>query len=149
MFRPSGDQTGWVESPDGAKVQGWLVKPVGYEDGKVPLILSIHGGPHGMYGPSLNFTYQLFAQQGIAQVRHPAMAHVAQDRRHRRRTADRQDSVLQVADSGRAPVLGARADGAICAHITLQVKNFTRFGFPGYDGVGIFCTAMRPGRAGM
>ena len=57
----------WVTTKDGAKVQGWLIKPKGYEAGKkYPMVLSIHGGPHGMYAPGLNFEWQMLAQQGIA-----------------------------------------------------------------------------------
>jgi dipeptidyl aminopeptidase/acylaminoacyl peptidase len=57
----------WIESTDGARVQGWLIKPVGYEEGvKAPMILSIHGGPHGMYSPSFRFDYQLLANHGYA-----------------------------------------------------------------------------------
>ncbi|MCG6950717.1 MAG: S9 family peptidase [Acidobacteria bacterium] len=57
----------WVNSTDGAKIQGWLIRPVGYREGsRVPLILSIHGGPHGMYAPSFRFDYQLLANHGFA-----------------------------------------------------------------------------------
>ena len=57
----------WIDTEDGRRAQGWLIKPVGYEEGKrYPLILSIHGGPHGMYSPSLRFEYQLFANHGYA-----------------------------------------------------------------------------------
>ena len=39
------------EGADGWKVHGWIMKPIGYEEGKkYPLILEIHGGPHAMYG---------------------------------------------------------------------------------------------------
>ncbi len=57
----------WIESTGGTRVQGWLIKPVGYEKGtRVPMILSIHGGPHGMYSPSFRFDYQLLANHGYA-----------------------------------------------------------------------------------
>ena len=57
----------WIETEDGRRAQGWLIKPVGYEEGKrYPMILSIHGGPHGMYSPSLRFEYQMFANHGYA-----------------------------------------------------------------------------------
>jgi dipeptidyl aminopeptidase/acylaminoacyl peptidase len=57
----------WVESTSGTKVQGWLIRPVGYEEGsRVPMVLSIHGGPHGMYTPSFRFDYQLLANHGFA-----------------------------------------------------------------------------------
>ncbi len=52
---------------DGTTVQGWLMKPVGWrEDRKYPLILSIHGGPHGMYGYAFNSTFQVYAARGYA-----------------------------------------------------------------------------------
>ena len=42
----------WVESShDGRKIQGWIVKPPGFENGeKYPLVLEIHGGPFADYG---------------------------------------------------------------------------------------------------
>jgi dipeptidyl aminopeptidase/acylaminoacyl peptidase len=52
---------------DGTEIQGWLMKPVGWrEDRRYPLILSIHGGPHGMYGYSFNPTFQVYAARGYA-----------------------------------------------------------------------------------
>lgn len=54
-------------SLDGASVQGWLMKPVGWrEDRKYPMILSIHGGPHGMFGFAFNPTFQVYAARGYA-----------------------------------------------------------------------------------
>jgi len=56
-----------VKSSDGTPIQGWLIKPAGLrEDRKYPLILSIHGGPHGMYGWSFNPTFQVYAAKGYA-----------------------------------------------------------------------------------
>ena len=59
----------WYESEsetgESAKVQGWIVYPPDYEDGKsYPLMLSIHGGPHAMYNSGFNFTFQEFAARG-------------------------------------------------------------------------------------
>jgi dipeptidyl aminopeptidase/acylaminoacyl peptidase len=55
------------KSLDGAEIQGWLMKPLGWrEDRKYPMILSIHGGPHGMYGYAFNPTFQVYAAQGYA-----------------------------------------------------------------------------------
>jgi dipeptidyl aminopeptidase/acylaminoacyl peptidase len=55
------------KSFDGTPIQGWLMKPVGWRaDRKYPMILSIHGGPHGMYGWSFNPTFQIFAARGYA-----------------------------------------------------------------------------------
>ncbi len=50
------------ESSGGAKVQGWIVKPPAFDKAKrYPLILEIHGGPHGMYNVGFNFMFQSFA----------------------------------------------------------------------------------------
>jgi dipeptidyl aminopeptidase/acylaminoacyl peptidase len=55
------------KSFDGTQVQGWLMKPLGWRsDRRYPLILSIHGGPHGMYGYSFNATFQAYAARGYA-----------------------------------------------------------------------------------
>ncbi|HEY0405165.1 MAG TPA: S9 family peptidase, partial [Pyrinomonadaceae bacterium] len=52
---------------DGTNIQGWLMKPIGFRDGqRYPLILSIHGGPHGMYGYSFNPAFQVYAARGYA-----------------------------------------------------------------------------------
>jgi dipeptidyl aminopeptidase/acylaminoacyl peptidase len=50
---------------DGTSIQGWSMRPPGCSsDRKCPLILSIHGGPHGMYGWSFNANFQVYAAQG-------------------------------------------------------------------------------------
>jgi dipeptidyl aminopeptidase/acylaminoacyl peptidase len=55
------------KSFDGTPVQGWLMKPTGWRsDRKYPMILSIHGGPHGMYGYAFNPTLQAYAMAGYA-----------------------------------------------------------------------------------
>ncbi|MBA3568001.1 MAG: S9 family peptidase [Pyrinomonadaceae bacterium] len=52
---------------DGTPVQGWLMKPVNLrEDRKYPLILSVHGGPHGMSGWGFNGAFQAYAARGYA-----------------------------------------------------------------------------------
>ncbi|MEA2174337.1 MAG: hypothetical protein QOD00_1929 [Blastocatellia bacterium] len=52
---------------DGTNVQGWLMKPTGFrETQRFPLILSVHGGPHGMYGYAFNPTFQVYAARGYA-----------------------------------------------------------------------------------
>jgi dipeptidyl aminopeptidase/acylaminoacyl peptidase len=57
----------WFESKDGLKVQGWLVKPVGFEPGrKYPMVLWIHGGPWSMYDVGFSWAYQNFAAMGYA-----------------------------------------------------------------------------------
>lgn len=44
---------------DELQVQGWIVKPPDFDPSrKYPLILVIHGGPHGMYNGAFNFAFQ-------------------------------------------------------------------------------------------
>jgi dipeptidyl aminopeptidase/acylaminoacyl peptidase len=55
----------WYTSSGGAKVEGWVVKPPTFVPGrKYPLILEIHGGPHGNYNTAFNFQFQNFAANG-------------------------------------------------------------------------------------
>lgn len=62
-------------SPDGMEIEGLLTYPVGYEEGtKVPLVLSVHGGPSGIYfknftGTARLYGIQYFAQEGYAVLR--------------------------------------------------------------------------------
>jgi dipeptidyl aminopeptidase/acylaminoacyl peptidase len=52
---------------DGWPVDGFLVKPIGWEPGKkYPLIVSIHGGPAGMYGVDWYHEFQVYAARGWA-----------------------------------------------------------------------------------
>jgi dipeptidyl aminopeptidase/acylaminoacyl peptidase len=55
----------WYPSFDGAKIQGWILKPPEFDSGRhYPVLVSIHGGPHGSYGPSFNPELQAFADHG-------------------------------------------------------------------------------------
>ncbi|MBV9211782.1 MAG: S9 family peptidase, partial [Acidobacteria bacterium] len=55
------------KSFDGTTIQGWLMKPVGWREGvRYPLILTIHGGPHGMYGYQFYPSFQAYAARGYA-----------------------------------------------------------------------------------
>jgi len=57
--------TFWFAGVGGLKIQGWLMKPSGYQPGKTyPLVLSIHGGPHSNYGNVLFPEFQMLAGQG-------------------------------------------------------------------------------------
>src|SRR5262249_31235878 len=48
-------------------VEAFLVKPLGMTaTSKHPLIVSIHGGPHGQQGPAFNFQNQIYAARGWA-----------------------------------------------------------------------------------
>ncbi|MBI3791259.1 MAG: S9 family peptidase, partial [Gemmatimonadetes bacterium] len=55
----------WYTSVDGFKVQGWIVKPPGFDPAKkYPLMLEIHGGPHAMYNNAWNFSRQEHVANG-------------------------------------------------------------------------------------
>jgi dipeptidyl aminopeptidase/acylaminoacyl peptidase len=54
---------------DGTRVQGFLTPPLRREPGrKYPVILNIHGGPHGQQGPSFVHKSQVYAGEGYATV---------------------------------------------------------------------------------
>ncbi len=49
------------------EVEAYLTKPADFrEDGKYPLIVVIHGGPHGNQGGEFNFKNQVYASRGWA-----------------------------------------------------------------------------------
>ena len=49
---------------DGADIEGWILKP--RKEGKVPLILYIHGGPKTSFGHAYLHEFQTFAAKGYA-----------------------------------------------------------------------------------
>lgn len=54
-----------IPTEDGWEIQGWLLKPYGFEEGKkYPFVLEIHGGPHAMYGQTFFYELQLLAAKG-------------------------------------------------------------------------------------
>ena len=56
----------WYTSSGGARVEGWLVKPPNFDPSKkYPLIMEIHGGPHGMYNVGFSYQLQNFAANGF------------------------------------------------------------------------------------
>ena len=56
----------WYTSVDGFRIQGWIVKPAGFDPKKkYPLILDIHGGPHAMYNVGFSFARQDHAANGF------------------------------------------------------------------------------------
>lgn len=53
------------ESFDGLKIDGWLLKPPDFEEGKAyPLAVEIHGGPHVMWGREFWHEFQMLASAG-------------------------------------------------------------------------------------
>jgi len=50
-------------------IQGWIVKPPDFDPSeKYPMMLAIHGGPHGMYNGGFNFAFQEHAANGYVVV---------------------------------------------------------------------------------
>jgi dipeptidyl aminopeptidase/acylaminoacyl peptidase len=69
----AGKQLGEVESfsfisnDNKHEVEAFLTRPLGMtETSKHPLIVVIHGGPHGQQGPAFNFKNQVYAARGWA-----------------------------------------------------------------------------------
>ncbi|NLY53043.1 MAG: S9 family peptidase [Firmicutes bacterium] len=62
---------GWPEvihftHPDGTLLEGWLIKPIGFTEGKTyPLIMEIHGGPHATFGNAFFHEWQILAGHGF------------------------------------------------------------------------------------
>jgi dipeptidyl aminopeptidase/acylaminoacyl peptidase len=55
------------KGPGNLDIEGLLVKPLGYVEGKrYPLILQIHGGPYGRFSDTFNSRAQIFAASGYA-----------------------------------------------------------------------------------
>jgi dipeptidyl aminopeptidase/acylaminoacyl peptidase len=50
----------WSESSyDGLSIHGWIIKPPDFDPSrKYPMMLVIHGGPHGMYNGGFNYSWQ-------------------------------------------------------------------------------------------
>jgi dipeptidyl aminopeptidase/acylaminoacyl peptidase len=55
------------KAADGWEIDGFFVKPLGWQEGKkYPMILSVHGGPAGMYGVDWYQEFQVYAAHGWA-----------------------------------------------------------------------------------
>jgi dipeptidyl aminopeptidase/acylaminoacyl peptidase len=52
-------------SKDGTQIEGWIMVPRG-GTAPHPLILSIHGGPHGAYGSAFSYEFQWLVGNGYA-----------------------------------------------------------------------------------
>jgi dipeptidyl aminopeptidase/acylaminoacyl peptidase/pSer/pThr/pTyr-binding forkhead associated (FHA) protein len=52
-------------APDGWGVEGWLLRPQNFDPGRLhPLVLEVHGGPHGQYGWAFFHELQVLAGMG-------------------------------------------------------------------------------------
>jgi dipeptidyl aminopeptidase/acylaminoacyl peptidase len=56
-------------APDGWMIEGWVLKPDGLDAGKLhPLVMQVHGGPHGQYGWAFFHELQVLAGMGYVVV---------------------------------------------------------------------------------
>jgi dipeptidyl aminopeptidase/acylaminoacyl peptidase len=59
------EELSFESSVDHRRIQGWMVKPPGFDPAKkYPLLLEIHGGPFASYGPSFAAEIELYAAAG-------------------------------------------------------------------------------------
>ncbi len=59
------EEVNYKSSIDGRNIQGWVVKPAGFDaNKKYPLILEIHGGPFTNYGARFSAEAQLMSSAG-------------------------------------------------------------------------------------
>ncbi len=59
----------WIDSTDGSKVHGWVMKPLDYlPPRRYPAVLEIHGGPHAQYGWAFFHEMQMLAAEGYVVV---------------------------------------------------------------------------------
>jgi dipeptidyl aminopeptidase/acylaminoacyl peptidase len=57
----------FVSNDNKFEVEAFLTKPIGLDErAKYPLIVNIHGGPHGQQGPAFVFKNQVYAARGWA-----------------------------------------------------------------------------------
>ncbi len=57
------------QADDGVTVEGWVMRPVGFQAGvKYPAVLQIHGGPTKHYGYSYFHEFQLLAANGFVVI---------------------------------------------------------------------------------
>ena len=57
----------FVSNDNKFEVEAFLTKPLGLAEGtRYPLIVNIHGGPHGQQGPAFNVKNQVYASRGWA-----------------------------------------------------------------------------------
>ena len=58
----------FISNDNKFEIEGFLTKPVGDPSrfDRVPLIVNIHGGPHGQQGPAFQFKNQVYAGRGWA-----------------------------------------------------------------------------------
>jgi len=66
LSKPEGFE---VEASDGQKIEGWIMRPFNFEEGKkYPAVVEIHGGPKTAYGGGYIHEFQTLASEGYAVI---------------------------------------------------------------------------------
>jgi dipeptidyl aminopeptidase/acylaminoacyl peptidase len=67
FFVPQAAEEYRWKGPDGADVQGWLIKPMNFDPGKkYPMMVRVHGGPQQMWAVAYRTEFALFPGAGYA-----------------------------------------------------------------------------------
>jgi len=126
-------------SRDSLEIEGWLMKPFGYQAGtKYPLVLYIHGGPHSQYGEQwFDETQNLAAAGFMVLYTNPRGssgygADFTYDTRGRWFAEDYEDLMRAVdlaaarpdVDSTRMGVTGGSYGGVMTAWVTVKTQRF-------------------------
>jgi dipeptidyl aminopeptidase/acylaminoacyl peptidase len=56
------------KSKDGTEIHGFIVTPPGYAGGRIPAILTIHGGPVWQFDYTMQYDWQMYAAKGYAVI---------------------------------------------------------------------------------
>ena len=129
----------YTSTEDGRDLQGWVVTPPGYDPSRTyPLLVEIHGGPIGHYGPHFAPEIQLYAAAGYV-VFYPnargstsygaAFGNLLKDDFSGGEYQDIMDGVDMLIDDGVVSadslyVTGGSAGGTSAAWITGQTDRF-------------------------
>jgi dipeptidyl aminopeptidase/acylaminoacyl peptidase len=66
-FVPQSAEELWWKGPDGADVQGWLIKPMDFDPAKrYPMMVRVHGGPQQMWVNGFRNEFAIFPGAGYA-----------------------------------------------------------------------------------
>ncbi|HVO76778.1 MAG TPA: S9 family peptidase [Candidatus Bathyarchaeia archaeon] len=66
-FVPQAAEEYWWKGPDGADVEGWLIKPANFDPSKkYPMMVRVHGGPQQMWVNGFRTEFALFPGAGYA-----------------------------------------------------------------------------------
>ena len=98
------------KSFDGREVEAFLTKPGGQSGAsKHPLIVMIHGGPHGQQGPAFNSKAQIYAAEGWATLMVNYRGSTGYGQKHA-------DAIFKDQDGGEAKDVLAGVDAALAKY---------------------------------